>query len=79
MTFNRSALATDLAYVVQSSGDLINWSDIATSSNGAVTSGPGFIGETGSAPNFSVEVRDIVPFDPNNQTTRFMRLMITAP
>ncbi len=79
MTFHRSALATDLTYIVQGSGDLATWTDLAISSGGAITSGAGFVGETGSAPNFNVEVHDIVPFDPNNTATRFLRLKITSP
>jgi len=79
ITFHRSSLASDLTYTVQSSSDLVSWTDLATSSGGAVTSGPGFVGETGSPPNYTVEVRDIVAFDPNNPNKRFMRLRITTP
>ena len=79
MTFNRSALATDLTYIVQASSDLMNWDDLGTSSAGAATTGTGFIGETGSAPGFAVEVRDVVPYDPNAMTKRFIRLKITSP
>jgi hypothetical protein len=79
MTFHRSSLATDLSYIVQGSDDLASWTDLAISSGGAPTSGSGFISETGAAPNFTVEVRDVVPFDPDNQATRFMRLKITSP
>ena len=79
MTFNRSSLATDITYIVQGSSDLVNWTALGTSSGGAVTTGPGFVAETGSAPTFSVEVRDTVPFNPNGNVTRFMRLEVTSP
>ena len=80
MTFYRSSLATDLSYIVQGSSDLNSWTDLAASVGGATTSGLGFVAETGTAPNFMVEVRDTVPYDPNNPTqTRFLRLKITSP
>ena len=79
MTFNRSSLATDLTYIVQGSSDLTNWTDLGTSNGGMATSGAGFIMETGSAPTFTVEVRDIVPYDPSAMGKRFIRLKITSP
>ncbi len=80
MTFHRSSLATDLTYIVQGSADLSNWTDLGTSAAGATTGGPGFIApETGSAPTFTVEVRDTVPYDPNAMAKRFIRLKITSP
>jgi subtilisin-like proprotein convertase family protein len=79
MTFHRSSLATDLTYIVQASDDLTNWTDLGTSAAGAVTSGLGFVSETGAAPTFTVEVRDIVPRDSNGTARRFMRLKITSP
>jgi hypothetical protein len=80
MTFYRSSLAIDLTYTVQASSDLLSWTDVGTSIHGAPTTGLGFVSETGAAPNFNVEVRDIVPFDPNSPgQTRFMRLKITSP
>ena len=79
MTFNRSVLATDITYIVQASSDLTNWTDLGTSAGGAVTSGTGFVAETGAAPMFNVEVRDTVPYDPNAMTKRFIRLKITSP
>ncbi len=77
LTFHRSARATDLCYTVQASGDLHRWSDLASSFHGGLTSGPGFVGESGSGPDFRVEVRDLVPFDA--AARRFLRLQITAP
>lgn len=79
MTFHRSALATDLTYIVQASSDLTNWTNLGSSSAGAVTSGTGFVAETGAAPTFNVEVRDTIPYDPNSMTKRFIRLKITSP
>jgi hypothetical protein len=79
MTLVRSSLATDLTYIVQGSSDLTNWSDLGTSSGGAVTTGLGFVAETGSAPNFTVEIRDTVPYDPSPMTKRFLRLKVTSP
>jgi subtilisin-like proprotein convertase family protein len=79
MTFNRSSLATDLTYIVQGSSDLTNWTDLGTSAAAAVTSGTGFVVETGAAPTYNVEVRDTVPYDPNGMAKRFMRLKITSP
>jgi Carboxypeptidase regulatory-like domain len=80
MTFYRSSLATDLTYIVQGSSDLLSWTDLGTSIHGAATTGPGFVSETGVAPNFMVEVRDTVPFDPGGpDPARFMRLKVTLP
>ncbi len=80
MTFYRSSLAIDLTYTVQVSSDLLSWTDVGTSIHGAPTTGLGFVGETGVAPNFSVEVRDTVPYDPNSPgQARFMRLKVTTP
>ena len=79
ITFPRSSVATDLTYVVEASADLQTWTQIASSSGGAVTSGPGFVGETGSAPTFTVEVRDTQPVDPITGPKRFLRLRVTTP
>ena len=79
MTFTRSSLATDITYIVQGSSDLTSWDDLGTSTAGGVTTGVGFVGETGSAPAFTVEVRDTVPYNPNSTAARFMRLKITSP
>jgi hypothetical protein len=79
MTFIRSSVATDLTYTVQGSSDLMTWSDLASSIDGAATSGPGFIIETGPAPLFSVEVRDTVPIDGTPGLKRFLRLKVSSP
>ena len=79
MTFHRSSLATDLTYIVQGSSDPTTWMDLGSSVAGAATNGPGFVVETGAAPNFTVEVRDTVPYDSSPLTKRFLRLKITSP
>ncbi len=79
ITFNRSSVATDLTYRVQVSADLQTWSTISTSTAGAATSGSGFVGETGPAPTFNVEVRDIQRVDPITGAHRFLRLQVTTP
>ena len=79
MTFTRSSVATDLTYTVQGSSDLMTWSNLASSIGGAATSGPGFVGETGPAPLFSVEVRDTVPIDGSPGLKRFLRLKVSSP
>lgn len=79
MTFNRSSAATDLTYRVQSSNDLVNWTTILTSSGGAAPSGGGFVAETGTAPIFTVEARDLQPVDPVIHNHTFLRLLVTTP
>ncbi|HEY4283533.1 MAG TPA: zinc-dependent metalloprotease family protein [Chthoniobacterales bacterium] len=77
--FHRSAGATDLTYTVQSSGDLVTWTDVASSVGGAQTSGSGFVAETGLAPNLTVEVRDTVPYTGAAGGRRFLRLKFSSP
>jgi hypothetical protein len=79
MTLVRSSVATDLTYIVQGSSDLVSWSNLGTSAAGATMSGVGFVGETGSAPTFTDEVRDTVPYNPSVPTPRFLRLKVTSP
>ncbi|HJT81729.1 MAG TPA: zinc-dependent metalloprotease family protein [Chthoniobacterales bacterium] len=79
MTFHRSAAATDLTYRVQVSSDLVTWTDLATSSAGGQTSGAGFVSETGSMPNLTVEVRDTVALTNVPGGRRFLRLRISSP
>lgn len=83
-TFNRYHTRIDLIYEVQVADSLAGpWSAIATSTNGAVTSGPGVVSETliGVAPIGSsgsgwsqVEVRD--PIGTGSSANRFMRLLV---
>ena len=82
MLFHRSSLATDITYIVEGSSDLTDsgsWASLAISSGGNTTTGAGFVTETGSAPNFTVEVRDTIPYDGNPLTKRFLRLKVTSP
>ena len=78
MKFQRSAAATDLTYTVQVSSDLVDWTDLATSSSGERTSGAGFVSETGAAPYLTVEVRDTVPLTNVPNGRRFLRLKIST-
>ncbi|MEY2484503.1 MAG: hypothetical protein QOH39_151 [Verrucomicrobiota bacterium] len=79
MTFTRSSVATDLTYTVQASSDLTTWVDLASSVGGGTTTGTGFVRETGSAPNFVVEVKDSVAIDGTPGVERFIRLKVTSP
>ena len=79
MTFHRSSVATDLTYIVQGSSDLLTWTNLATSVGGGPTTGPGFVTETGAAPNFTVEARDTVPISNAPGGSRFLRLTVTSP
>ena len=79
MTFTRSSVATDLTYNVQGSNDMDGWANLGTSTAGGATTGSGFVTETGSAPLFTVEVRDTVPVDGTPGLKRFLRLQITTP
>lgn len=79
MTFHRSSSATDLTYTVQGSSDLTNWTDLASSISGGQTSGAGFVSETGTAPNLTVEVHDTISTDNAPNGLRFIRLKISSP
>lgn len=78
LTFTQSAFATDLTYAVEASADLRTWTNIATSSGGALTTGPGFVSESGSGSAISVEVRDNVPMS-GGTAGRFLRVKISSP
>ena len=79
IAFTRSSVATDLTYIVEVSSDLSHWTTVATSSGGAATTGPGFVGETGTAPNYLVEARDTQLVGDPNAPRRFLRLRVTSP
>jgi hypothetical protein len=74
--FTRLTTATDLTYAVQSSSDLSSWTNVASSVGGAVTTGGGFIGETGAPPALTVEVRDTTAFHAVAAPRRYMRLLV---
>jgi glucose/arabinose dehydrogenase len=75
LTFRRNTRAADLIYRVEASGDLNDWTQLAGSTGGAVTSGPGFVGETGADPLKTVVVRDTAPVSLTG--SRFIRLIVT--
>lgn len=75
LSFTRNAAATDLTYRVEVSGDLTGWAEVGTSVGGAMTSGPGFMGESGGDPLKTVTVRDIIAT--SLAGSRFIRLTIT--
>lgn len=88
-TFTRDSAKTDLTYEVQAADNVAGpWTTLASSVGGAVTSGPGFVGETPSgliitlplgAPTppqpMDVEVKDVVSM--KDAPRRFMRLQVT--
>ncbi|MBS0660542.1 MAG: S8 family serine peptidase [Verrucomicrobia bacterium] len=78
--FPRSTLATDLTYIVEVAADLgvdpIVWTELARSTAGGATTGAGFVSETGSAPQMTVEVRDTVPVPTVGQPRRFLRVRV---
>jgi hypothetical protein len=78
MTFNRSAIATDLTYTVEGSSDLMNWTALASSTAGGAMNGAGFVSETPSGNTFNVEVRDTTPANAN-APMRVLRLKVTSP
>ncbi|MFZ2278097.1 MAG: hypothetical protein WAW39_09865 [Prosthecobacter sp.] len=89
LTFQRDPTKTDVTYEVQAADSPGGpWTTLASSAGGAVTSGPGFVGETGLtigiigqiglAPPLqplNVEVKDIVSMQ--DAPRRFMRLKVT--
>lgn len=79
MTFTRSAVATDLTYIVEGSPDLTSWSNCATSTAGGAMQGPGFVTERAVGTNFNVEVRDLWALDPVFHPKRFLRLRVITP
>ncbi|MBS0659533.1 MAG: delta-60 repeat domain-containing protein [Verrucomicrobia bacterium] len=83
LTFRRSALATDLTYVVEVANDLganpIVWTELARTTGGNPPSGAGFVGETGSGPDYQVEVRDAQVAPTAVPPRRFLRLRVSQP
>jgi glucose/arabinose dehydrogenase len=74
ITFRRDALATDVTYQLQLSGDLVNWTTIATSVGGAVPTGIGYVSESVISGSFrAVLCTDSLPV----ATQRYARLKIT--
>ena len=81
--FTRSAVATDLTYIVEGSGDLAGtWTELARSTAGGTMTASGgvVVSDAGGPPTYATEVRDTVPLPPvpSNQQ-RFIRLRVTTP
>jgi len=75
--FRRDALAPDLTYALLVSTDLQTWTNLATSTAGMPTSGPGFLTDQeieGDVPFRHVTARDTS--EPSNTARRFMRLTV---
>jgi hypothetical protein len=60
-----------MTYIVQTSGDLANWSDVCTASGVATATGGGFLSETGTGYLRIVTARDVV-----ESRQRFMRIVV---
>jgi poly(3-hydroxybutyrate) depolymerase len=77
VAFTRLA-PTDVTYVVQASGDLSTWTDLATlTANSTSWTGAAMVSETGSGATRNVTVQDTVLTTAG--TKRFFRLKITNP
>jgi glucose/arabinose dehydrogenase len=77
ITFRRDPLATDLTYELQVSGDLDQWTTVATSAGGVDPSGSGYLSESviaGQEPYRAVLATDVPPPE---KTKRFVRLKVT--
>jgi len=71
--FTRNTSASDVAYIVQGSNNLVQWDTISSFSNGS-WSVPGCVTENGSPPNLNVQVQDTVSIQPAKK--RFLRLQV---
>jgi hypothetical protein len=73
--FRRDTLAADLTYLLQTSGDLTNWTTIAQSVGGGVPTGSGFVteGEAPGEPTISIVTARETVASPAN---RFVRLRV---
>jgi hypothetical protein len=74
LKFTRNTAATDIAYAVQASSNLLQWDTISSYRDGT-WSQPGFVSESGSTPNINVQVRDSLPVQ--SAPRRFLRLQVT--
>ncbi len=76
--FTRVPLAADLIYAVEASGNLQDWTAVATSTGGGAFVGPGVISDDAADTTpHTVEIRDPVPLDGTTPSRRFLRLRIT--
>jgi uncharacterized repeat protein (TIGR03803 family) len=75
ITLPRDPQRADITVVVEVSGDLLTWSPLATSANGAPFSGPGYDSGDDSLPGLkSVLIRDtLAPLEPSR---RFVRIKV---
>ena len=73
-TFRRDADAKDLTYVLQTSGDLISWSNIVQSTAGAVSSGTGFVSEGNAGGQIMLVTAQETVLSPVN---RFVRIRVS--
>jgi len=73
LTFARNADAVDIAYTVEGSNDLTNWSTVSAWSGGS-WSPSNFVTETGSGSNLNVLARDSTPA--TSAPKRFLRLQV---
>ena len=74
--FTRNTANTDLTYTVQASANLVTWTDIASSTAGAVTAGSGAhsVIESGAGAIKTVTVEDSQPVSAGN--VRFLRVKV---
>jgi hypothetical protein len=76
--FPRDPAKNDITILIEATSDLDgSWQTIASSSNGAVTTGPGYVGGDGAGPGIKqVEVRDTVSSAAASK--RFIRIRIVT-
>lgn len=81
--FTRSAVATDLTYIVEAANDLTGtWTELARSTaGGAMTAANGVVvSDAGGPPAYTTEVRDTVALPSTDANPkRFLRLRVTTP
>ena len=73
--FLRQLGNTNLTYVVQSSSDLVTWTDVCTAAGTNRPSGSGFVSETGTSYQRQVVARDIIPVE-QAAAARFARFKL---
>jgi hypothetical protein len=75
LVFNRDPARTDITIEVEVSPDLNSWITIASSINGSVPTGAGFVAESDQGGGLmTVEVRDVVNI--GSEARRFLRLRV---
>jgi len=77
ITFRRDPRAVDLAYILESSGDLVIWSPLVTVSGGGAPVGGGFVSEAVDPGNAELRVVTALdPVAPSSGGPRFVRLRV---